>query len=505
MQHNEILTCLKVLNRLGVRSNSKMMQQLLHLLKDNLNHLSISQLAFFNLLIKQMQPTPLGDALLIAVPVVFSLQISDQIDHENPEEIQKIFHHVTMSEMKIGKKELLNIITALAIHGDSLSLNTATSCMISLSRLPPEIIQEQPALKLVANCLSIMNSPQCIFTDFNHVASVVFKMIMRYKESRILSIFYNPKLFDKVAEMVIQDDLGFDKAFQLISAFNDISFVNYSLLDYIDKKIIQNEAILKTMELGKLRVLISALSNANYRTENWEILKSILHENSVFTEEIPVFIPILKMTVELMSLDFISRILLQKVLNPEFLGEHLRFFSKNKNFSALTNLRVLSQTLSILHPEHADLLPPKVFLDIANDRITEKTNEYHREMLEFIYGSHNVLTNIRTAYGHRLDFVINFDSSKRPVEVSKKIKNYEELPTHKLQPVAICFQSHQHCPVNFPIRFKSIPEMRRRSLEKIGIKEVVIPTYTLESLPDAEKCAFIEREISEGGVVIPDN
>lgn len=501
MEQNEILTCIKVLNRLGVKSNTKMMQQLLHLLKDNLNLLTISQLAFLNLMLKQMDSTPLVDALLIAIPVVFNLQISDQLDHERPEEIQKIFHHITFTEMKIGKKALLNIITALALHGNSLSLNVATSCMISLSRVPNDVIQEQPAMKLIENCLKILNSPQVIFTDFNLVGSVLFKMIMRYKDTRYLEMFYNSTFFNKVADLVVQDDLGFDKAFQVISAFNDISFVNYSLLDYMDKKIIQNESILKNMELGKLRVFISALSSANYKTENWEILKSILHENSIFAEEIPVFMPVLKFAVELMSLDFVSAILLKKILNPEFLNEHLRFFSKNKNFSPLSNLRILCQSIQILYPEHMDLLPPKVFLDIANDRISEKFDEYHLELLEFIYGGYNVLTNVKTAYGHRLDFVINFDVNNKVVEVSSKIKNYEELPTHKIQPVAICFQSRKNSPINFPMKFKGIAELRRRTLQKIGIKEIVIPTYTLNNLPDAEKCAYIQREITEGSTI----
>jgi FAST kinase domain-containing protein 2 len=453
------------------------------------------------MLLKKMDSTPLVEALIIAVPIVFNLQISDQIDHDNPEEIQKIFHHVTLTDMNIGKKGLLNIMTALALHGDSLSINVATSCMISLSRIPIDIVLEQPGLKLLSNCLQILNSDQVIFTDFSLVGSVCFKMIMRFKESKKDEIFYNSKFFNKVADLVIQDDLGFDKAYQVISAFNEIKFVNYALLDYIDRKIIQNESILKNMELGKLRVMITALSNANYKTENWEILKSILHENSVFSEDIPIYMPMLKMAHELISLGFVSKILLQKVFNPEFLNEHISFFSKNRNFTPLVNLRFLSQAIQLLYPEHEDLLPPKVFLDVAHDRIPENINQYHKDILEFIYGSNNVLTNITTAYGHRLDFVINFDSSKRPVEVSKKIKTYEELPTHKLQPVAIFFQSLQHCPINFPIKFRSIPMLRKRTLEKLGIKEIIIPTYTLESLPDAEKCAFVEREISEGGTI----
>lgn len=296
---------------------------------------------------------------------------------------------------------------------------------------------------------------------------------------------------------MVQDDLGFEKALSLVTLFNEINFVNLSLLDYIDKKIIQNEGVLRNMELGDLKHFINSLCTANYKTENWEILKSILHENSAFSENLPIYMPVLKITVELMSLDFVSRILLQKVLHPEYLNEHLKFFSKNRNFSPLAHLRILYQGIKLLYPEHEDLLPPQIFLDIANDRIPDTTDEYYLDMLEFIYGSHSVMTNIKTAYGHRLDFVINFDSSGKPLEVSKKIKNYEELPTHKLQPVAICFQSRYHCPINYPMRLKGIPDLRRRTLSKIGINEVIIPTFTLVTLPDAEKCAYIKEIIEK--------
>lgn len=145
-----------------------------------------------------MDSTPLIDALIIAIPVVFNLQISHQIDHENPEEIQKIFHHVTLTEMKIGKKALLNIISALTIHGTSLSLTTSTSCLISLCRLPARILQEKSSMKLVENLLNILNSPKVVFTDYSLVDSVLFKMVMRYKESKYLSILFNQTFFNKV-------------------------------------------------------------------------------------------------------------------------------------------------------------------------------------------------------------------------------------------------------------------------------------------------------------------
>lgn len=479
-----------------------MMQQLLHLLKENINDLTIANLAFLNLLLKQMEPTPLIEALLIAIPIVFDVQISDQIDHENAEEVHKIFHHFSITDMKISKKSVLNLITALAIHGNTLPINIATSCMVSLCRMPTEILHEQPATKLIQNCLEILNSPQFVFTDFRHVGTVLFKMVMRCKDPRsMLDIFYNEKFFNKVANFVIRDDLGFQRAFQLISALNDISFVNYPLLDYIDKKIIQNESLLKNMELGKLRVLITALSNASYKTESCEILKSILHENTVFSEKLPIYIPMLKTTVELMSLNFVSKILLEKVLHPDYLNEHCQFFSKNKNFTPFSNLRLLCQSIQLLYPEYIDTLPPKVFLDTANDRISDMYDEHSLELLEFIYGNDTVLTNIRTNYGHRLDFVINFDrKTGEAFKVSKDVKFYEQIPTNLLQPIVISFTRKHYCPSNLPAKLKSIHELRRQTLAKIGINEIFINSSTLENLPDAEKCPYIEREVSIGSM-----
>lgn len=498
MDENEILTCIKVLSRLKVKSNNKLMQQLLHLLKDNINNLSLSQLAFFNLLLSNMDPPmPLTEALKMAIPLIFNLHIAEQIDHENPEEVQKIFHHVTMTEMKIGTPALMNIISSLALHGTSLSVDTTISVLMSTTRLPMHMLQDPATIKLIKNCFTTLNSSQTVFTDRNLVGSLIYRIITIYKQSKFqMHEFYNEKFYNKVAEFTISDDLGFNKAFSLLTAFNDITFVNYQLLDYIDRKIVQNDSILKNLELGRLRDLIEGFCNANYRTENWEILKTILHENkALHGEDLPVFIPVLKLTSNLLSLGFVSRILLQRVLNPEYLSEHIRFFAKTNNSSPLSYLRAISQTIHLLYPEHEDLLPPKIFMDIAFDKLPETVDENHRDVLEYIFGRHAVLTNLRTSFGHRLDFVINFDASGQPIELSKKIRNFEELPTHKVHPVAVMFQSKNHCPINFPYKLKGSHDLRRRTLEQAGVKEAAISTAALTLLNDNEKCAFIEREI----------
>lgn len=474
------------------------MQQLLHLLKDNINNLSLSQLAFLNLILSNMQPpTPLTEALKIAIPMIFNLHISEQIDHENPIEVQRIFHHVTITKMKVGTPALMNIISSLALHGTSLSADTTISVLLSITHLPPQMLQEQATIKLTKNCFAILNSPQAVFTDRNLIGVLIYRLIMMYKQSKLqMHEFYDEKFYNKVVDFTINDDLGFNKAFSLLSAFNDISFVNYQLLDYVDRKIVQNESILKNLELSKLRDLITSFSNANYRSENWEILKTILHENkALHGDDLPVFIPVLHVTAHLLSLGFISRILLQKVLNQEFLSDHIRFFAKTNNSSPLSYLRAINQTISLLYPEHQDLLPPKIFMDIAFEKLSDSYDENHMDILEYIFGRHTVLTNLRTSYGHRLDFVINFDASKQPVELSKKIKNFEDLPTHKVQPVAVMFLSKNHCPINFPYKLKGIHELRRRTLEQAGVKEVAISPVAFSLLSDTEKCAFIEREV----------
>lgn len=496
MDQNELLTGVKVLSHLKIKSNTKLMQQLLHLLKDNINNLSLLQLAFLNLLLHNMESTPLIEAIKIAIPMIFKLHIAEQIDHENPDEVQKIFHHVTLTEMKVGVPALMNMISSLAIHGTSLSIDSSINILQSITRLPIQVIHEPVTIKLTTNILSNINSKETIIKDIGSLCSTLYRMIILYKQSKMqLDIFYNEKFFDKIVDIVINDDLGFDRAYSLVSIFNDISYVSYPLLDYIDRKIVQNDLILRNLSLSKLREIIVHFSNANYRSENWEIIKTIMHENSALHGELPVYIPILKLTADLLALGFVSRILLEKVLASEFLSEHIRFFNKTQNFSPLSYYRIIYQTIHLLYPEHVDLLPAKIFIDVAIDRLSLSYDENQKGVLEYIFGKNTVLTNVRTMYGHQLDFVINFDKGRQAVEVSKRIKNYEELPLQRVIPIAINFTQKNSFPINYPYKLKGVPDLRKRTLEKMDIKEVSISTIALNLLPDSEKLDFIEREI----------
>ncbi|KAG5680620.1 hypothetical protein PVAND_010114 [Polypedilum vanderplanki] len=496
MSPNDLVTCLKVLVSLKLNSHNKLIQQILHHIKDEINDLSIHQLAFVNYLLSKMEKTPLVSALEIAIPIVFNMNISMQLDHDNPDELCKLLKHVTESNLKISKKSVTNILTALTLHGTSLSLNAAHNIIWSLTSYNAKFIECSDIVDtLIQNCIFILNS-NFNEDNFLKMQSALVKLTKKFKFTN-LSTYYNETFFNNCVKHVINYDLGFNCAYRILRRLNDINFVSYDLLNYIDQKIIENHTHLSTLKMRYLMTLISAFSTANYKTDNWEILKSIILENPILLGELDMRGPILKFIVELLSLDFVPKIFFDRVLEEHFLAEMLNQNSSN-NFANFPQLRLINQALTLLYKEHNVKLPDKMLMDIAIDAIpkeTALTNDRLINLLETIFGTGTIQTNVQTKHGHLLEYVISFDKNQKAVIMPCKIKYFEDLPKSQIQSVAINFYMRKSSPINYPTKLRGIMTLRKKTLEAIGIKEVDLALHSLELLPENEKNGYVEREI----------
>ena len=82
-----------------------------------------------------MESTPLVNALKIALPIVFDLNVSLKLDHENPEEIMKLLHYVSVTEMKISDKSMMNLLSSITLHGTSISVHNAQTDLSAVRKL----------------------------------------------------------------------------------------------------------------------------------------------------------------------------------------------------------------------------------------------------------------------------------------------------------------------------------------------------------------------------------
>lgn len=486
MLPNELICCLKVLIYFGLNSKSLTVQRILHLVKNQINDFMPNNLIFLSFLLKKMEPIPLTDALLIAIPTVFDLNLSQRIDHNNSVELTELLHFLSKTSVKISTRSMTNIFTALLLNGDTLSVEQAKSIVWSFTAMRGF----DPAYeKLYTNCLNIINA-NIMDLSFTDVESTLQKIIVKYQEGE--TAIMNESFLESVVSFIIEKDVGFLRTCYILRKFNKIHFVSLRLLDYVDKTIVNNHTNLSDATIAALLTISGAFSNANYKTEHWELIKSVLHENPKImgndskTEWV-------RFAVEMLSLDFHSNILLEKVFATKYLDN---FLARNDNLIDYVQLLTLWQGVKLLIPDYDGPLPEQRFIDEAKIANFRRANDaFIRVLAEIFGGPEFIQSNVESSFGHCLDYVISFDTNEEPIAMTKRIRSLDELPQDKMKSIAIFFNSKACYNLNMPNKLRGIIDLRARTLNALGIRNLQISLVTWNNLREDEKLDFIEREI----------
>lgn len=80
---NDIIEILKIFIYFKLPSHSIVIQSLLQMIRTTINEMSLQNIMFLNFLLKKMDSTPLRDALLIALPLVFEAQLPTKLESDN--------------------------------------------------------------------------------------------------------------------------------------------------------------------------------------------------------------------------------------------------------------------------------------------------------------------------------------------------------------------------------------------------------------------------------------
>lgn len=380
---------------------------------------------------------------------------------------------------------MTSIITALTLHGTSLELQQARSVVWSLASLRQI---GTPYEKLLSNCMCVINK-NFMQNTFAEVELTVSKL-----NNRVLNggdAFYNEEFLNNAAKYVVENNVGYLNASFLLKKFNNINFVNYKLLDYLDKTIVSNHSNLSSSKAAGLITLGTGFSNANYKSENWEIIKSLVHENPLMQSDRSE-IPWIKFALEMMSLDFHSNILLEKVFDKKFIEQQL-LREENRTHSQLL---LLWQSVMLLIKDYNGPLPEQSFINEAAIANCRKPNEAFLNLLSEIFGgSQFIQTNVSSSHGHCLDFVISFDNNENPVAMPCKIRRFDEIPKSQMKSVAVLLYSRGKFPVNLPEKLRGVFDLKRRTVEALNIPVAHISTHTWANIPEIELHDFIEREI----------
>lgn len=131
MKTNEIINSLRMLMYFKIPTNCVLTQSLLQMIRANVNDTSLEDIISIILLLKKMDSTPLSDALLIALPVVFEAQLPTKLDSDNIVTLTQSLRFI--SENNINNPEIQNtILKSLQKFENNLNVQTAWSIFCSL-------------------------------------------------------------------------------------------------------------------------------------------------------------------------------------------------------------------------------------------------------------------------------------------------------------------------------------------------------------------------------------
>ena len=486
MEVNDCVSCLKTLNYFGLKSDSITIQRVLNQIKDQINELSSNNIVFLNFVLSKMNQTPLVEAIQIALPIVFNLNLSQKIDHNNPHELTDLLFYATSTTMRVSSKSMTNIITALTLHGKRLELDDARSVIWSFTAMQNF---EPEFERLFNNCMSILNS-NFSSLSFDHMETTLAKVITKFQRGEFF--IYNEEFFNNCARFAIEKDVGYLNASYILKKFNKMNFVSYELLNYVEKTVVDNHSNLSSCKPAGLLSFSAAFSNASYKSENWNILKSILHENPLMHSN-KMDLPWIKFAVEMMAVDFHSNHLLEKIFSTQFLDE---FLSRKENFLDHVQFLLLYQSVKTLVPDYSGPWPDQRFIDDAITMNSSRKNEVFMNVLTNVFGGREFIqSNVLTSLGHCLEFVLCFDNYGSPVALPCQVSTYDEIPRSQVTSVAIFFNSRVQYPLNYPQKLRGTFDLKKRTIEALGIKTCNISTIVWNNLPQSEKNSFLEREI----------
>lgn len=411
---NDVIAALKVFSYLGVPSTSKIMLILLSLVRHHVNELTLGHLVFLDFLLRKFEKTPLVEALRIALPVIFAVQLPVQIDHEDVKELSECM--VFVARNHVPEQTVNSLITALTLHGEDLTAAQASTIVRGLSDMHYTPKQD----KLITNCLDILTR-KLDDLEFNTIDSTLTKVTE--KVSGTSRVYFHESFLNKCAECAVQNDPeSVQKAFYFLKKFNRISFVNYELLNYVIDHCVKQPKVLETAGAGFLITFVTALSNANYITADWELLNEQVMKNPIFTNQ-KIELPWMKFALEYMSLGGWHEGLIERLFSDVFLQ---RYFSREYTKIDYLLLLQLYQAVRILKPEYRGAYPSQMYLDnaIALQLVNTVPLE---DSLRYLYGT-AVLSRVKTKFGHFIDHVIQFDAETlKAVDASEQPESRDDV------------------------------------------------------------------------------
>lgn len=173
---------------------------------------------FLDFLLRRLEPNPLVDALLMALPVLLQIQIGTKIDYENVQELTELLRFIGRN--RVNDQCTMNIVNALTLQGEELKVEQARNIIWSLCsvKLPEHLNYD----KLLNNAINVMKR-HFAEEEFTTINTTLEKMVRKYlTDSTKFNKFYDEEMYNSCADFIVTNDLGFEKATFIQSVLNKV-------------------------------------------------------------------------------------------------------------------------------------------------------------------------------------------------------------------------------------------------------------------------------------------
>ncbi|KAK9875519.1 hypothetical protein WA026_007909 [Henosepilachna vigintioctopunctata] len=474
---NETIEALKIVTYIGVPKNSTIVQVLLQLIRHNLNELSLSNIIFLEFLLGHYTSVPLADALRIALPIVFEIQLPLKMDRENISSLREYLFFA--SKNKLSKKSLDLITSNILSCRDISDVKTAKSVIWSLTDLPPSPTFEPVVKKNLDTLLNHID--ELSFEDLDITLS---KMAKVYEKEYP---FFRNKLFcDAVVGHVIDNNLEFIDACFTLRKLDRLGITNNYLIDYIAKIMEENISSLTSdkCQFG-MYTLMKYMTKTDHRPPNWMKIKEIMETLQISKSGINW----LKFASSLSYLEIFNESIISKCLMSD-LEDILR-----RRRTHIYLYLVIYHSIKMYKPQLLKLIPRNIRTkDFIQYLTLPKDFPLQGALYNAFGGEKYVKTGIYSKEGFFVDHAIIFRKGGFPVSSSFNSTFIEDLdisPENQIV-LIVCLQPELYTEENY---LKMTAAMSLKVLEDIGYVTVPVCLSSWNALADYEKIPYLVQNI----------
>ncbi|KAG7204022.1 hypothetical protein KM043_001883 [Ampulex compressa] len=299
----EIIQVLRILFFFNVSSKTVVVQTLLQSLRVQLEQLSFYDIANLMNLLSGCEATPLGDALLSALLIVFKIQLSENLDMDD---ISKL-HNAIDIVCKNNQNAVADIIKELMMTSVDIPLKHALIifwCFHYISNI------SNSKMKILSHVQGMLTK-QARHLSLGEIN--VTLECMKPASFNAQTKLYNDALVDAIINVLCQKQISLHEGLSVLNKLNTLTHSSIPLLDYLAAKCFKDN--FNMPHLWHITNFVHGLVIADYKPIFWDEIRSAIINSPLLKTADALTLTIL--TYNLMSLDCFDSGLLAKVFSMD--------------------------------------------------------------------------------------------------------------------------------------------------------------------------------------------